>query len=88
MQHIASSTLSWSADDQSYALSDAQRREVRRLPIEDPAWFAWLEGVSSFAFHGQRGSFTARIPALGILASGGAIVAWAARGLSRNRSIG
>src|SRR5215470_357535 len=60
MQHIASSTLSWSADDQSYALSDAQRREVRRLPIEDPAWFAWLEGVSSFAFHGQRGSFTAR----------------------------
>ena len=30
------------------------------MTIEDPAWFAWLDAVSSFAFHGQSGSFTAR----------------------------
>ncbi len=60
MQHIASSTLSWSAVHQVYERSDAQRRKVLRMTIEDPAWFAWLDEVFSFAFHGQRGSFTAR----------------------------
>ena len=60
MQHIASSTLSWSTAHQAYELSYAQRREVLRMTSEDPAWFAWLDEASSFAFHGQRGSFTAR----------------------------
>ncbi len=60
MQHITSSTLSWSAHHQVYELSDAKLREVLRMTIEDPAWFAWLDAVSSFAFHGQSGSFTAR----------------------------
>ena len=60
MQHIASSTLSWLARHQVYELFNAKRREVLRMTIEGPAWFAWLDEVSSFAFHGQRGSFTAR----------------------------
>jgi hypothetical protein len=60
MQHIASSTLSWSTVHQVYERSDAKRREVLRMTIEDPAWFVWLDEVSSFAFHGQSGSFTAR----------------------------
>jgi LuxR family transcriptional regulator, maltose regulon positive regulatory protein len=60
MQHIASSTLSWSARHQVYELADAKLREVLRMTSEDPAWFAWLDEVSSFAFQGQRGSFTAR----------------------------
>jgi LuxR family transcriptional regulator, maltose regulon positive regulatory protein len=60
MQHIASSTLSWLARHLVYELSDAKRREVLRMTIEGPAWFAWLDEVSSFAFHGQSGSFTAR----------------------------
>lgn len=60
MQHIASSTLSWSARRQAYELSDAKRREVLRMTSDDPAWFARLDEVSSFAFHGQSGSFTAR----------------------------
>jgi len=59
MQHIAS-TLSWSAVHQVYELYDPQHRKVLRMSIEDPAWFAWLDQVSSFAFHGQSGSFTAR----------------------------
>lgn len=60
MQHIASSTLSWLARHLVYELSDAKRREVLRMTIEGPVWFAWLDEVSSFAFHGQSGSFTAR----------------------------
>jgi LuxR family maltose regulon positive regulatory protein len=60
MQHMASSTLSWSVVHQVYERSDAKLPEVLRLTSEDPAWFAWLDDVSSFAFQGQRGSFTAR----------------------------
>ena len=60
MQHIASSTLSWSVRHQAYELSDAKLREVFRMTSEDPVWFAWLDEVSSFAFHGQHGSFAAR----------------------------
>src|SRR5215472_14539789 len=60
MEHRATSTLSWSALHQGYELSDPQRGERRRLTRDDPAWFAWLEAVSSFAFYGHNGSFTAR----------------------------
>lgn len=60
MQHMASSTLSWSVVHQVYERSDAKLPEVLRMTNEDPAWFAWLDEVSSFAFYGQRGSFTAR----------------------------
>jgi LuxR family maltose regulon positive regulatory protein len=60
MQHIAPSTLSWSVVHQVYERSDAKLRELLHMTIEDPAWFAWLDEASSFAFHGQRGSFTAR----------------------------
>jgi LuxR family maltose regulon positive regulatory protein len=60
VQHLASSTLSWSEHQQVYELSATKRREVLRMTSETPAWFAWLDEMSSFAFHGWRGSFTAR----------------------------
>jgi LuxR family maltose regulon positive regulatory protein len=60
MQHIASSSLSWSAERQVYELTDARRGVTIRMTVEDSAWFAWLEEATSFAFHGQSGSFTAR----------------------------
>src|SRR5215470_19826717 len=60
MHNNASSTLSWSALYQVYELSYTQRGEALRLTSEDPAWIAWLDAVSAFAFHGQNGSFTAR----------------------------
>jgi LuxR family maltose regulon positive regulatory protein len=60
MQHMATPTLSWSAAHQVYDLSADQRREQLHLTSEGPAWFSWLDEVSSFAFHGQRGSYTAR----------------------------
>ncbi len=60
MQHIASPTLSWSAAHQVYELSAGQHREQLHLAVEGTVWFAWLDEVSSFAFHGQSGSYTAR----------------------------
>ena len=60
MQHITSPTLSWSAAHQVYELSAGKLCEQLPLTIEGPAWFAWLDSVSSFAFHGQSGSYTAR----------------------------
>lgn len=53
-------TLTWSAASQTYALSGPQSGEARSIAPDSPAWFAWLAGVSSFAFHGQAGSYTAR----------------------------
>lgn len=60
MQSLDSATLSWSEHLQVYELLVPTRQEVLRLPSEASAWFDWLEEVSSFAFHGQHGSFTAR----------------------------
>jgi len=60
MQHIASPTLSWSAAHQVYELSDGKLYEQLQLTIDGPTWFAWLDEVSSFAFRGQSGSYTAR----------------------------
>src|SRR5512135_3042885 len=60
MQHSALPTLSWSAAHQLYELSEGRPGEPLPLASEGPAWFAWLDQVSSFAFHGQSGSFTAR----------------------------
>jgi hypothetical protein len=56
----SASRLSWSAAHQTYELFGSHNGEVLSLVSDSPAWFAWLGGVSSFAFHGQAGSFTAR----------------------------
>jgi LuxR family maltose regulon positive regulatory protein len=53
-------TLSWSAAQQVYELFDEKLCEQLHLTSEGPAWFAWLDSVPSFAFHGQSGSYTAR----------------------------
>jgi LuxR family transcriptional regulator, maltose regulon positive regulatory protein len=60
MQHIALPTLSWSATHLVYELSGGKLGEPLHLTGEDPAWFAWLDSVPSFALHGKRGSFTVR----------------------------
>lgn len=31
----------------------------QRIPVGSAAWYTWLEGASSFAFHGAAGAFTA-----------------------------
>jgi LuxR family transcriptional regulator, maltose regulon positive regulatory protein len=60
----AVSTLSWSAAEETYILSEPQSADARALVPDRPAWFAWLAEQSSFAFHGQAGSYTARLEAV------------------------
>lgn len=53
--------LNWSAACQTYILSGPRSGEDRSIVPDCPAWFAWLGERSSFAFHGQVGSYTARL---------------------------
>ncbi|TMC57194.1 MAG: hypothetical protein E6J21_14410 [Chloroflexota bacterium] len=52
-------TLAWSPLHQAYKLHESQGSKVLDIVPESPAWFAWLSQVSSFAFHGRNGSYTA-----------------------------
>jgi LuxR family maltose regulon positive regulatory protein len=56
--------LSWSAAQESYVCVSPPSGEARPIKPESPAWFAWLAERSSFAFHGQAGSYTARLEAV------------------------
>src|SRR5438105_116392 len=48
--------LIWSKEQRLYELYTRGQIEQRFQPAEEAAWLAWLHGVSSFAFHGARGS--------------------------------
>ena len=52
-------TLAWSPLHQAYKLHESQGSKVLDIVPESPAWFAWVSQVSSFAFHGRNGSYTA-----------------------------
>src|SRR5947209_5401272 len=57
----AAYALSWSTTSQTYVLSGPHSDEAHSIAPDSPAWFAWLAERSSFAFHGQAGSYTARL---------------------------
>ena len=52
-------TLVWLHSHQAYELHEGQGSEVLDIVPEGPAWLAWVSQVSSFAFHGRNGSYTA-----------------------------
>lgn len=56
--------LRWSATREIYTLSGPESEETLSPVPDGPAWFAWLAQRSSFAFHGQQGSYTARLEAV------------------------
>ena len=60
----AVSALRWSAALETYTLSGPQSEEAISIVPDSPAWFSWLAERSSFAFHGQQGSYTARLEAV------------------------
>src|SRR5436189_2430082 len=60
MPRNARYTLAWSPLHQAHKLHESQGSKVLDIVPESPAWFAWLSQVSSFAFHGRNGSYTAR----------------------------
>src|SRR5215467_5621199 len=60
MPRVPAYTLAWVAATEGYKLYQTRDRGVLTIVPESPAWFAWLEQVSSFAFVGKSGHFTAR----------------------------
>src|SRR5215472_10249061 len=60
MPKIPMYTLAWSSARETYDLYQTSDREALRIVPDSPAWFTWLEQVSSFAFIGKSGHYTAR----------------------------
>ena len=48
--------LQWSQQAHAYELSGGENSVLREITSEDPAWFAWLHSISSFAFHSRSGA--------------------------------
>src|SRR3989442_13366886 len=53
-------TLAWSPAIAAYELYQTRDREELGIIPDSPEWFAWLDQVSSFAFSGKTGHYTAR----------------------------
>jgi len=60
MPKVPAYTLSWSPATEAYELYQTRDREALRIVPDSPEWFAWLDQVSSFAFAGKSGRYTAR----------------------------
>jgi LuxR family maltose regulon positive regulatory protein len=60
MPKVASYRLTWSVKDQTYQLQETRDHTQLQVVPDSPAWFAWLDQVSSFAFRGKGGHYTAR----------------------------
>lgn len=60
MPKVPTYTLAWSPVTEAYQLYQTRERGLLRIAPDSPAWFAWLDQVSSFAFSGKGGRYTAR----------------------------
>jgi len=62
MPRPANNSVIWSAPDERYEISITRSWGTGKLgiPLDGPEWFAWLQDISSFAFHCREGHFTAR----------------------------
>jgi LuxR family maltose regulon positive regulatory protein len=60
MPKVTMYTLAWSYATETYELYQTRDRGTLGIVPESPAWFAWLDQVSSFAFVGKGGHYTAR----------------------------
>src|SRR5215471_18155916 len=60
MANVPIYTLAWSSATETYDLYATRTREALRIVPDSPAWFTWLEQVTSFAFVGKSGRYTAR----------------------------
>ena len=53
-------TMAWSSARECYELYQTRDRGMIGIVPESRAWYAWLEQVSTFAFVGKSGHYTAR----------------------------
>jgi LuxR family maltose regulon positive regulatory protein len=47
--------LLWSSQAHRYEVQTSDRHDALHIASESPAWFAWLDEVSSFSFHSRLG---------------------------------
>src|SRR2546421_3681968 len=59
MPKIARYTFAWSPLHQAYELHESQGRELLDIVSESRPSLEWVSQISSFAFHGRNGSYTA-----------------------------
>ncbi|QBD80370.1 hypothetical protein EPA93_32120 [Ktedonosporobacter rubrisoli] len=55
MPKVATHTLSWSEEHNSYELYSQNQASAYQLQENDKRWHAWLSAHSAFAFHGRQG---------------------------------
>ncbi|HKF38186.1 MAG TPA: hypothetical protein VKB35_14925, partial [Ktedonobacteraceae bacterium] len=60
MPKVPMFTLAWSSATGAYELYETRDRGVLGIVPDSPAWFTWLDQVSSFALVGKSGRYTAR----------------------------
>lgn len=60
MPKVPTFTLTWLPARAAYELYQTHDREGLGIVPDTPAWFTWLDQVSSFAFVGKGGHYTAR----------------------------
>ncbi len=58
MPKAARYTLVWLPWQQTYKLHESKGNEIQEVIPESSEWLAWVEQVSSFAFHGRNGFYT------------------------------
>jgi LuxR family maltose regulon positive regulatory protein len=60
MPKVTSFRLSWQTGRGNYELREYQRQRLLPVVPGEREWFAWLDTVPSFTFHGQCGRLTVR----------------------------
>ena len=60
MLKVPAYTLAWSPATETYELYQTRDRKALWIVPGSPEWFVWLNQVSSFAFAGKSGHYTAR----------------------------
>jgi hypothetical protein len=70
MAKVPMYTLAWSSARETYELYETRHQEALRIVPDSSEWFAWLDEVSSFAFVGKSGHYTARLASYAVIKRG------------------
>ncbi|HET8840651.1 MAG TPA: hypothetical protein VFN35_04250, partial [Ktedonobacteraceae bacterium] len=60
MPKVAPYHLTWHSEHKNYKLYDQRERPILTVVPGEAGWFAWLDEIASFAFHGRQGQLTVR----------------------------
>ncbi len=60
MPKAAEYRLTWNSEQEVYEFREQRLQQLLTVIPGDRAWFAWLDSVPSFTFHGQCGQLTVR----------------------------